>query len=80
MNTKQKTYLGWGVTAFLLFLAIYYWEAFTRIAGVAFSAASPLLVGCVIAYIVNILMSAYERHYFPRSKSPSCARAPARSA
>ena len=31
------------------------------------SAAGPLLVGCLIAYLINILMSFYERHYFPKS-------------
>lgn len=27
------------------------------------------MIGCVIAYIVNILMSFYERHYFPKSNN-----------
>ncbi len=31
------------------------------------SAATPLFIGCAIAYPVNILMSFYERHYFPKS-------------
>ena len=30
----------------------------------------PLLLGFIIAYVVNILMSFLERHYFPRSKQP----------
>lgn len=29
-------------------------------------AAKPLLIGCVIAYLLNILMSFYEEHYFPK--------------
>ena len=31
-------------------------------------AVSPLVGGGIIAYLVNILMSSYERHYFPRSQ------------
>lgn len=32
-------------------------------------AASPLIIGCVIAYIVNILMNIYERKLFSESSS-----------
>lgn len=48
---------------------MYYWKPFTEIVGVAFRAAVPLLTGCVIAYIVNILMSFYESHYFTKNQS-----------
>ena len=69
MKTEWKKYSGIGISGFLLFLAIYYWKPFTHIAGVALKAALPLLVGCVIAYILNILMSFYERHYFIKSEN-----------
>lgn len=29
----------------------------------------PLIIGCIIAYLVNILMGSYERIYFPRTKN-----------
>ncbi len=32
------------------------------------SASAPLLIGCAIAYILNILMSVYERMWFPKAK------------
>lgn len=67
MKIEIKKYLSIGFTAFLLFLSVYYWKAFTHLVGVAFKAAVPLLVGCVIAYIANILMSFYEKHYFTKS-------------
>lgn len=69
MKSDLKKYLRAGVMVFLVFLAMYYWKPFTKIIAVAFKAAAPLLMGCVIAYIVNILMSFYERHYFPKSKN-----------
>ena len=49
-----------GVTVLLLFLAITYWQSAMNILGLFVSAAAPLLIGCLIAYITNILMSFYE--------------------
>lgn len=68
MKIEWKKYLGVGISLFLLFLAIHYWEAFAGMIGVAIKAATPLLIGLVIAYILNILMSFYESHYFVNSK------------
>ena len=36
---------------------------------VAFSAAAPLVIGGVIAYLLNILMGFFEKHYFVKTKS-----------
>lgn len=30
-------------------------------------AMMPLIIGCIAAYLINILMSFYEKHYFPKS-------------
>lgn len=68
MKTEWKKYLGVGISLFLLFLAIRYWDAFAGMIGVAIKAATPLLIGFVMAYILNILMSFYESHYFVNSK------------
>lgn len=35
----------------------------------AFSASVPLFTGCIIAYIFNIIMTFYEKHYFPKKNS-----------
>lgn len=48
----------------MLYLCIHYWSAAAGLFGAVLGAASPLLIGCVIAYIINILMSFYERHFF----------------
>lgn len=68
MKIEWKTCLKIGVSIFLLYLCIHYWDAATALLGLFLQAATPLLVGCVIAYLLNILMSFYERHYFPKSK------------
>lgn len=56
------------VSVFLLYLCIHHWPTFTKFLGAVIGAAAPLLIGCVIAYIINILMSFFERHYFPKAK------------
>ncbi len=73
-NLPWKTCIRAGVTVVLVYLACTYWHDLARFVGVALSAASPLLIGAVIAYIANILMAFYERHFFPRSRKPAAAR------
>lgn len=68
MKLEWKTCWKVGISIFLLYLCIHYWPSFTSFVGTLIGASAPLLIGCVIAYIINILMSFYERHYFPRAK------------
>ena len=70
MKLTWKTCLRAGVTVVLVYLACTYWHMLAHVVGVAASAASPLLMGAVIAYVANILMSFYERHFFVKSKKP----------
>ena len=59
-----------GVVLFLLYLAIHYWGTLSSLLLLGLGAAFPLVLGAVIAYAVNILMSLYEGWYFPDTKSP----------
>ena len=68
MKIEWKSCIRLGVTVFLTFLAIHYWSSLTGFVGILFSAAGALIIGCAIAYVLNILMSFYEKHYFPKSK------------
>ena len=67
MKVEWKSCFKVGVSLFLLYLGITYWGTAIKVGTLLFSAAAPLLIGCVIAYLVNILMSCYERHYFRAS-------------
>lgn len=58
-----KKMLGFAGALILVFLVIHYWERVEGLISVAFSAATPLIVGCGMAYVINILMSFYERWY-----------------
>lgn len=46
----------------LTFLVIYYWSGIETMAAMLLHAMLPLLMSCVIAYLLNILISFYERH------------------
>lgn len=69
MNITWKNCIKICVSVFVLYLCMEYFGAAVAILGIVIGAASPLLVGFVIAYLVNILMSFYEKHYFPKGKS-----------
>ena len=69
MKTDIKKHASLLIGLFILYLAIRYWDGLAGAVSLAFSAASPLIIGAAIAYILNILMSFFEKHYFPKSKS-----------
>lgn len=71
MKLEWKSCLKVTLSAFVLFLCIYYWSNVVSLFSILLSAATPLLVGCVIAYLLNILMSFYEKHYFIHSSKPA---------
>ncbi len=68
MKLNWKTCIKVGVSIFVLYLCIYYWPKVSTLLSTLLGAASPLLVGALIAYVLNILMSAYERLLFPKAK------------
>ena len=68
MKIDFKTLMKIALAAFLLYLGIYYFPGISKFAAAALSAASPLLVGCALAYILNLPMKFYERNFFPNSK------------
>ncbi len=63
MKIEWKTCCRIGLSIFLLFLCVHYWNTAVGLFLLAFKAAVPLLTGCAIAYMVNILMSLYEKYY-----------------
>lgn len=55
-----------GVSALVLYLCIRFSGVVLGFVGLILAALAPVVIGGVIAYLINILMSFYERHYFPR--------------
>ena len=74
MKIEWKTCWRVGVSIFILYLAILYWPGLTGVFMTMIGAALPLLLGCVIAYALNILMSFYEKFYFTKTNNPRLIR------
>ena len=75
MQLEWKQCFKVGVIVFSLFLLVHYWEKVMSAAGLVIGAATPIFIGLVIAYIINILMSFYERYYFKKSTHPVVLKA-----
>lgn len=80
MNVTWKTCVRVGISVFILYLCIFYWQNAAGILAALLGAVTPLFLGCAIAYFVNILMSLYESHFFissnrtfvQKSRRPVC--------
>lgn len=57
------------VLATALILGIRYFDVLLGGAGKLWGIAGPLLMGCVIAYVLNIIMRLLEKIYFPKAKN-----------
>jgi len=66
MKITWKTCLKIGVTLFLLYIAIVCWDNIAGLLSAILAATFPLLIGGAIAYVINIPMTFYEKHYFPK--------------
>ena len=64
ISITSKTCIRLGMTVFMVTLAVMWWKPLVRLLGNIINAAAPLIIGFILAYMVNILMSLYERHYF----------------
>ncbi|MBQ3531098.1 MAG: AI-2E family transporter [Oscillospiraceae bacterium] len=69
MKIEWKTCAKIVISLFALFLAITYWKTVSGFIGMVFGAAAPLFIGAAVAYVVNILMSFYERRFFGKTKN-----------
>ena len=74
MNISKTSCIRILLTVLIAFVCIRYWSAAEAAVRIAVSAASPLLVGAVIAYIINILMNFYEGKLpiSPKLRRPVC--------
>ena len=66
-KVSGKFLLRCAALVIAVFLFIHYWATIALWVGDLYKAVLPVLVGAVIAYLINILMSFYERHYFPKN-------------
>ena len=69
MKQGTKILIKISVAILSVFLVINYWNSIAGILAKVLSAASPLILGCIFAYPLNILMSFYEKHLFKKAKN-----------
>ncbi len=74
MKIEWKSCFRLGVSAFVLYLCVVYWPSFAGLSVTFIKAAVPLLIGCVVAYIMNILMTFYEKYYFPQKRNTGAGK------
>lgn len=68
MKLKTKSLIKIAVAVIATWLFIHYWGHTANIIKALFAAAFPLIVGTLLAYPLNILMSFYERHLFTKTR------------
>lgn len=66
MRAIRTVAVGVGLF-FVAALALQYSDQLFAALGLAWIAVMPLLLGCVFAFLVNLIMARLERVYFPRS-------------
>ncbi|MBR5827313.1 MAG: AI-2E family transporter, partial [Clostridia bacterium] len=66
VKIEFKTCLKVGITIFGLYLCIFYWSSIAGTINGFIGAISPIIIGAAFAYPLNILLSFYERHFFPK--------------
>ncbi|MBR2284335.1 MAG: AI-2E family transporter [Ruminococcus sp.] len=67
MEKKElKRYAVIAVLVIAVFYIIQNLSFFTSIIGIGLRALQPLFIGCIIAYIFNIILNWFEKHYFPK--------------
>ena len=74
MNISWKSCIRIILSVMLVYFFISYFHKIAGWVSLFFSAASPIVIGCIIAYIVNIPMSFYERHVFVKTKKSFCCK------
>lgn len=67
-DLAYRKFLKYGITVSFLFLFVMNFQMIINWGNTLFNVAYPLILGCVIAYILNILMVRLEKLYFPKSR------------
>lgn len=70
MNKKEiKLYIFIAALAVAVCVIVQNFGVIQGVVKLALKALKPLFIGCIMAYIFNIIMNFFERHYFPKSTS-----------
>lgn len=68
MEKKElKRYIVIAMLVITVCFVVQNFSLFGKVLSVAYGAVYPLVLGAMIAYIFNIILSAFEKHYFPKT-------------
>lgn len=60
-----------AILVFALYIAIRYWPTVAKFVADLIDSAETLIIGAIIAFLVNILMSSLEKIIFPKAQKPA---------
>ena len=63
MKLRWRDCFKVGISIFALYLAVHYWQSAANLVSALVGASLPLIIGGIVAYLVNILMANYERRW-----------------
>lgn len=70
MEKKEiKQYFFIAVLAIAVCVIVQNFSVVTGLFGIALNALTPMFVGCIMAYIFNIIMTFFEKRFFPKKTS-----------
>lgn len=76
---KYQKYIPMAIVGFVFYLAILYLKSFVALVGSIIKASSAMIIGLLMAYVVNILMIQFEKLYqhifkkkYQKAKRPLC--------
>lgn len=70
MDKKEiKRYVFIAVLAVAVCVVVQNFSLIQGFVQIAVGALKPLFIGCIMAYIFNIIMNFFEKHYFPKKDS-----------
>ena len=71
---NKEELIRMGLTVFVVYLGIYYWQSISKVLVMLCSAFYPVILGCAIAYIANIPMRFFEQQFAKLGDSPVLQR------
>lgn len=67
-RVETATCVKIAIAIFAIYIATRYWPQVAKFISGIFEAAEPLIIGAIVAFLVNILMRNLERIIFPKAK------------
>ncbi len=67
-RVETATCVKIAIAIFVIYIATRYWPNVAKFIRGIFEAAEPLIIGAIVAFLVNILMRNLERIIFPKAK------------